>query len=264
MPRPLRTDAPGTVHHVIVRGVEKRTIFLDDADREDFLSRLDRLVGELGFQCHAWALIPNHAHLVLRREGKPLAVLMARLGTGYAQRFNRRYDRVGHLFQGRYRSGLVADESGLARAVAYVLGNPVRHGMVSLDALARFAWSGYGAVVGARPPRRFENADATLALLGADRVGLRDRLQARLLDAEVAEVALEPDALDRLDGLIAETCRRHGISPSVLRTKQREAVIARAEISARSVRELGLRAADVARALGVSDTAIHRALLRAR
>jgi REP element-mobilizing transposase RayT len=103
------------VHHVIVRGVEKRTIFLDDSDCEDFLRRLDRLVGELGFECYAWSLIPNHAHLVLRRGRKPLALLMARLETGYARRFNRRYARVGHLFQDRYRSRLVEDESALAR-----------------------------------------------------------------------------------------------------------------------------------------------------
>ena len=115
-------DAPGAVHHVMIRGVEKRTIFADDSDREDFVARLERLILDLGFTCAAWALIPNHVHLVLRTGQFPLATLMSRLNTHHAQRFNRRNDRVGHLFQGRYRAELIEDECGLARATAYVLG----------------------------------------------------------------------------------------------------------------------------------------------
>ena len=99
MARRPRDDAPGAAHHVMLRGIERRPIFLDDVDRQDFLRRLSHLVAELGFRCFAWALMPNHVHLVLRSGSVRISQLMARLGTGYARRFNERHDRVGHLFQ---------------------------------------------------------------------------------------------------------------------------------------------------------------------
>jgi len=94
VPRRRRVDAPGQAHHVIIRGVNKRRIFLDAHDYLDFLLRLDRLIPELGFRCFAWVLMPNHVHLALQTGPVPLYKLMARLGTGYAGSFNRRYERL--------------------------------------------------------------------------------------------------------------------------------------------------------------------------
>ena len=113
MPRRPREDAPGAAHHVMVRGIDRLPIFLDDADREDFLHRLSRLIPQLGFLCFAWALMPNHVHLVIRSGQVRISQLMARLGTGYARRFNERHGRVGHLFQNRFRSRCVVDDADL-------------------------------------------------------------------------------------------------------------------------------------------------------
>ena len=102
MPRQARLDAVGTLHHVIIRGIEKRRIVDDDSDRREFVSRLGRLAGETGTSIYAWALMSNHAHILLSSGRQGLAKFMRRLLTGYAVRYNPRHRRHGHLFQNRY------------------------------------------------------------------------------------------------------------------------------------------------------------------
>ena len=110
MPRQPRLDAPGVLHHVMVRGIERRAIFRDDTDRADFLGRLAALVSATGLSVYAWALLPNHAHLLVRTGSRPLPRVMRSLLTGYAGTFNRRHTRQGHLFQNRYKSIVVEEE----------------------------------------------------------------------------------------------------------------------------------------------------------
>jgi len=90
MLRKSRIDAPGAVHHVIIRGIERSSIFKDSKDYENFISRLALLLSETSTSCYAWALMKNHVHLLLRSGCVPLASFMRRLLTGYAQEFNRR------------------------------------------------------------------------------------------------------------------------------------------------------------------------------
>src|SRR3989339_131546 len=104
MPRLARLDAPGVVHHVIIRGIERRKVFWDEKDRQDFVERLGDLLPKSGTTCYAWALLTNHAHFLFRTGQVELAEVMRRLLTGYAVRFNRRHRRHGHLFQNRYNS----------------------------------------------------------------------------------------------------------------------------------------------------------------
>jgi REP element-mobilizing transposase RayT len=93
MPRSARIDAPGALHHIICRGIERRQIFHDNADRDKFISRLSTILEETSTSCYAWALIPNHFHLLLRTGKEPVATVMRRLLTGYAISFNRRHRR---------------------------------------------------------------------------------------------------------------------------------------------------------------------------
>ena len=95
MPRQARLDAPGVLHHVMVRGIERRVIFRDDVDRADFVGRLAALVPATGLTVYAWALLPNHAHCLVRTGTRPLPRVMRSLLTGYAGAFNRRHHRVG-------------------------------------------------------------------------------------------------------------------------------------------------------------------------
>ncbi|MFI5318423.1 MAG: transposase, partial [Myxococcota bacterium] len=152
----------------MIRGVAGCALFLDDADRRDLVARLDRLVPLLGFVCLAWVLMSNHVHLVLRTGPVPLSQLMASLETGFAQRFNRRHGRAGHLVQNRFRSILVEDDSYLAAVIAYVFRNPIEAALCSEATLGEYAWCGFGAVAGVRVPRPFEAVGATLAAFGGD------------------------------------------------------------------------------------------------
>jgi len=109
MPRRARLDAPGTLHHVIVRGIEKRRIVRGIADRKDFIKRLAKLSIDTKTSIYAWALMTNHAHILLRSSEIGLSGFMRRLLTGYAVSYNRRHHRWGHLFQNRYKS-IICDE----------------------------------------------------------------------------------------------------------------------------------------------------------
>jgi putative transposase len=149
MPRKSRIDAPGSLHHVIVRGIERSSIFRDSKDYESFLTRLAVLLGETSTPCYAWVLMKNHVHLLLRSGLTPLSSLMRRLLTGYAQQFNRRHSRAGHLFQNRYKSFLCEEEPYLLELLRYIHLNPIRAGAVKdMSALEKFPWCGHGVIMG--------------------------------------------------------------------------------------------------------------------
>ena len=126
MPRKFRLDAAGVLHHVIVRGIERRPIFLTIADRRDFFERCGKLFPETGTSCYAWAFLSNHVHLLLRTGKVPLSKVMARLLSGYAARFNRIHKRSGHLFQNRYKSIICQEENYFEELVRYIHLNPIR------------------------------------------------------------------------------------------------------------------------------------------
>ena len=120
MPRGPRLDAPGALHHVMVRGLERRRIFEMTADRRDFLQRLAAVVTATRLTILAWVFLPNHVHLLVRTGPVPLATAMRRLLTGYAVAFNHRHKRHGHLFQNRYKSILVEEESYGLEVTRYI------------------------------------------------------------------------------------------------------------------------------------------------
>ena len=166
MPRKARIDYPGGVHHLIVRGIERKRIFQDDQDRNAFVERLGLLILESKTSCFAWALLPNHAHLLVRSGVIPLAGLMRRLLTGYAVTYNRRYHRHGVLFQNRYKSILCQEDPYLLELVRYIHLNPLRGKMVeSLDALDRYPYSGQSAIMGFRK-RVWQDVDTVLSYFG--------------------------------------------------------------------------------------------------
>ncbi len=149
MPRNARIDAPGALHHIIVRGIERRKIFEDDTDRINFLDRLGKVLSETHTKCFAWALIPNHFHLLLRTGGCPLSTVMRRLLTGHAMNFNRRHRRSGQLFQNRYKSILCQEDTYLLELVRYIHLNPIRARLVTdIKALDKYSFCGHSVIMG--------------------------------------------------------------------------------------------------------------------
>jgi REP element-mobilizing transposase RayT len=149
MPRYPRLDAPGTLHHVIARGIEKSPIVRDDHDREAFVARLGDTVQITGTTVYGWALLPNHFHILLRSGDAGLPTFMRRLLTGHAITFNQRHDRHGHLFQNRYKSIVCEEDSYFRELVRYIHLNPLRAGLCSdIAQLERYRWCGHSAIVG--------------------------------------------------------------------------------------------------------------------
>lgn len=166
MPRQARIDATGAIHHVICRGLERREIFRDDGDREDFVSRLGAILTETSTRCFAWALIPNHFHLLLQTGTTPISTVMRRLLTGYGVTFNRRHNRHGHLFQNRYKSILCQEEPYLLELVRYIHLNPLRAGLVSsLEELERYRYCGHSRLLG-KYQDAWQDTDAVLGRFG--------------------------------------------------------------------------------------------------
>jgi len=149
MPRVARLDAAGVLHHVIFRGIERRSIFRSAADKDWFVQRLGQLLQASSTSCYAWALMSNHVHLLLRTGGVSLATVMRRLLTGYAGYFNRRYKRHGQLFQNRYKSIICQEDIYLQELVRYIHLNPLRAGIVkTFEKLKEYEYSGHSALMG--------------------------------------------------------------------------------------------------------------------
>lgn len=144
-----RLDYPGAFHHLMARGIDRVDIFCDGHDREDFLLRLAQGIRDTGSRIHAWALQPNHVHLLSESGAAGVSALMRKVLGGYARAFNRRHLRVGHLFQGRFRSILVEKEPYFLALVRYIHLNPVRAGIVAdVNELACYPWTGHSALLG--------------------------------------------------------------------------------------------------------------------
>jgi len=144
MPRRPRIDFPGAFHHVYARGIEKRDIFSDQNDREDFRRRILRNLKRFNAGCLAWAFMPNHFHLLFHSKSGNLPDFMRCLMSGYSIYFNKKYKRTGHLFQNRYKSSVIDTERYLLGLIRYIHLNPVRSGIVpSLEKLASYRWTGH-------------------------------------------------------------------------------------------------------------------------
>ena len=178
MPRSARLDAPGVLHHVMGRGIEKRKIFLDDQDRVDFIKRLGELVQEGSMDIYAWAILPNHFHILCKTKKQPLSASMRKLLTGYAVHFNRRHRRHGHLFQNRYKSIVCQEDTYLAELVRYIHLNLLRAGVVKdLRELNYCPWSGHSALMGNMDGREWQSRDYVLFYFGRGRGGRRNYLK---------------------------------------------------------------------------------------
>jgi putative transposase len=131
VPRVARSQLPDGLFHVTARGVARAAIFLDGIDYAEFERQLLYVRDEYFWVLHAYCLLPNHYHLVVETKRAELTGGMHKLNGRYAQRFNRRYDRVGHVFQNRFSSYVIESDEHFLRALEYVHANPVKAGLCS-------------------------------------------------------------------------------------------------------------------------------------
>ena len=166
MPRKSRIDAPGALHHVVARGIDRGKIFQDPVYKRNFIDRLAEILNGTETMCYDGALIPNHFHLLLRTGRTPLSTVMRKLLTGHALWYNRRHRRSGHLFQNRYKSILCQEDTYFLELVRYIHLNPLRARLVlKLSALDKYSFSGHSVLMGQRE-NDWQETGAVLSMFG--------------------------------------------------------------------------------------------------
>ena len=130
MARPLRITFPGAFYHVLVRGNQRQDVFFDNQDRQEYLERVKWYKGQLEFILYAYVLMANHVHLLIETPSISISKIMQRINLTYTQYFNKKYGKVGHLFQGRYKAFLCDRDEYLLSLIRYIHLNPVRANLV--------------------------------------------------------------------------------------------------------------------------------------
>ena len=272
MARRPRLFAPGLLYHVIVRGNQRQSTFLEGADYRAYLERLALYRGRHGVSLHAYCLMPNHVHLLASTNASPLAKFMQGLQQSYTQWFNRAHEKVGHVFQGRYRAIVCDSDEYLVTLVRYIHLNPVRAGLTTEP--GSYPYSGHRALLAGEPTALLD-PEPVLRLLGGPTAyarfmhdGAKDGHQPGLYAAQDQQVlgnrafvdqvthqarqeALPPppepldEALDRLEAAL-------GLATGTTRGPDRrhDTATARGLLAFVLVRRRGYRLKDVARALG--------------
>jgi putative transposase len=166
MPRLARLDTPGVLQHIIIRGIERRKIFRDNKDKDNFIDRLSILLPLTQTACYAWALMSNHAHFLFRSGRDGISIFMQRLLTGYAIYFNLRYQRHGPLFQNRYKSIICQEDIYFKELVRYIHLNPLRGKLVSnIEELNKYPYSGQSVIMG-KKQRKWHDTSYVLSYFG--------------------------------------------------------------------------------------------------
>ena len=186
MPRRSRIDTTGALHHIMVRGIERGTIFRNDTDRNHFLERLGKILQDTKTLCYAWALMPNHFHLLLRTGQVSISTVMRRLLTGYALWFNQTHRRHGHLYQNRFKSILCQEDVYLLELVRYIHLNPIRANLVKgLEELSRYAFCGHGVLMG-KVKNLWQDTEGVLGMFG-EKLGVARRAYRAFVEARLSE-----------------------------------------------------------------------------
>jgi len=224
MARPLRLEAEGAVYHVIARGNERKAVFRDDRDRQEYLDRLIGCRERFGVRVLAFCLMDNHLHLAVERGPAKLSRVMLALQSAYTQWFNRRHGRVGHLFQGRYKAFLIEKDRYLLALVRYIHRNPLEAGLA--NRAEDYAWSS-DRYYRLRKPPDWLDVDGVLPLLGPTRCVAMARYR-RLMGDQVEEsyedVKSYAQAIKGDEAFAERVLRESGVPPIVVKLTEAKVV----------------------------------------
>ncbi len=146
MPRSARKKSSTGIYHIVLRGINKQPIFIDDEDNRVFLMKLLAYKKNGAYEIYAYCLMNNHIHLLMKEGNESLGTAFRRIGASYVYWYNWKYDRIGHLFQDRYRSETVETDDYFLTVMRYIHQNPVKAGMV--DEVQTYPWSSYREYTG--------------------------------------------------------------------------------------------------------------------
>ena len=284
MARRPRVFAAGLLYHVIVRGNQRRKTFRHDDDYRAYLDRLEKYHTQCQVRIYAYCLMPNHVHLLVETGRTPLAKFMQGVQQSYTQYFNRRYRKVGHLFQGRYKAIICDRDKYLLALVRYIHLNGVRAKLATRP--ERYRYSGHNSYLGSGTDKLVE-ATPILKLIGGKKAYERFVLEGTGEEHNQAYYAVEdqmflgeagfgqeisreaeerpaPKRKKPLETVFKDVARRVKAAPELIRGKDRRWDIShkRAEAVAILVRECGYGVSDVAKYLGRDQANVSTMLSR--
>jgi len=169
MPRNARIMSATGIYHIMLRGINKQTIFEDDEDKEKFIQTLSHYKEVCGYDLYAYCLMNNHVHILLKTNNQQLETIMKRIGASYVYWYNLKYGRIGHLFQDRFKSEPVEDDAYFLTALRYIHQNPLKAGLV--QDISNYKWSSYNEYI---TDSTICNTDFTLSLINEDRSKVKE------------------------------------------------------------------------------------------
>lgn len=256
---------------MISRGLNREAIFREPDDYEDLLSRLRFLSGETGLKIHAWSFLPNHFHLLTETGTTPLATFMRRALTGYSLHYNEKYNRVGYLFQGRYKSRPAGSEEYCRTLFAYVNKNPLKHGVVrSITELDSYPWCGHKEIVSPRLGDLCCFHKACGIFLGREDYLRELGKDSRVPDGEISFAPVlnhgpfSKEGDTSLDAVICRTASKHSLTTDSIRGRGRTSRLSRAreDFIEEAVHVFGYTITRAASYLGIAVPSASAALAR--
>lgn len=244
MPRTARKKSESGIYHVMLRGINRQEILSDEEDNVKFLEILSECKKISGFELYGYCLMRNHLHLLIREGKEELGHIFRRIGTRYAYWYNRKYNRVGHLFQDRFKSEPVDDEGYYLTVLRYIHQNPVRAGLCKT--LDGYKWSSYGDYVG---KQGITDINFTLELISMEDFikYMNEETREKCIDYESGKKELPDKELARI---LAE---KYKMPPTKLKDEPREKL----RIMLREILELeGVSTRQLARLTGISPNII--------
>lgn len=195
MPRSARKQSESGIFHVMLRGIDRQVIFQDDEDCEKYLQCLSDCQKVSGFTLHAYCLMGNHVHLLLQEGLEPLSQIFKRLGVRYVYWYNWKYKRTGHLFQDRFKSQPIEDDTYFLAVLRYIYQNPVKSGLCKKP--EEYPWSSYCPI---SPYRSLANHEKLGAMITPDEFStfLKQTSQQVFLDIDTDGRLNDREAAERI------------------------------------------------------------------
>lgn len=254
MPRQKRQESPTGYYHIMMRGINKEMIFRRDEFKSSFMEILSRKLEDTDIEVVAYCIMDNHVHLVLKGELIEIGILLKRVNTTFAMKLNSRMDRVGHVFQDRYKSQEVLSDEHLLQVVRYVHNNPVNAGMVK--ECKGYSWSSYNGYTSGNLGIVAQNQyDLIMELSGSvESFKAFHRLDD---EGEYLDTKEEMEQLKYIKAqrIISEFCERKGITDVRQLTRRPDLMDSLIDIMI-DKSKMSLR--EIAEMLGVSKNTVHQ------
>ena len=210
MPRAAREKSSSGIYHVMLRGINKQTIFEDDEDNERFLQTIANTKKISMYELYAYCLMGNHVHFLLKTVNEDLSQIFRRIGASYVYWYNQKHNRTGHLFQDRYKSEIVDNDRYFITVFRYIHNNPVKAGLCKSH--EEYKWSSYGEYI---TKSQIVDCDFPVSIIGA---GNLEKLMYEESDEKCLEIAEESKRL-KDEELATEIEQRFGVKSLMIQSE---------------------------------------------